>query len=331
VATRSRSDSSATTATAQPAVGSQTGTSDRGASSALHRIVVGVDGSDSAAGALTWAARLAGVTSSEVVVAHAFEPDQAEVSPERSETMKRDAESRLADEWSAPLRERDVRYRPLLVEGLPAVLLDVADEVDAGLVVVGPKVVGDVAALHIGSLAHHLAHHTRRPLAIVSARAAPAGFDRIVVGVDGSDGSAAAVDWCAEVARAANAEVLAVYAFEPLVEWVPESDPRSWHQVVEREMTEWVAPLRAAGVPVATRIMKDTHPVAALANAIEHDRADLVVVGTRGRGGLGGLRLGHVAIQLVHHAHIPVVLVPVQSTIGRTTRDPRTGRATEER
>jgi nucleotide-binding universal stress UspA family protein len=297
----------------------------------LHRIVVGVDGSGSAAAALAWAARLAGVADAEVVVAHAFEPKEAEVSPERYETMKRDAESRLANEWSSPLRECDVKHRPLLVAGSPEVLLDVADEADADLVVVGPQVRGDVAVLHIGSLAHHLAHHTRRPLAIIPERGAQAGFDRIVVGVDGSEGSAAAVRWCADVARALSADVLAVYAFEPIVEWVPESDPRSWRQLVEREITEWVAPLRATGVRVGTRVVKDIHAVGALADAAQQAGAGVVTVGTRGRGGFGRLRLGHVAIQLVHHTHIPVVLVPTSSTIGRRSRDTRPDGGTEER
>jgi nucleotide-binding universal stress UspA family protein len=297
---------------------------------ALHRIAVGVDGSDSAGAALAWAARLARVAHAEVIAVHAFEPDQAEVSPERYETMKRDAERRLADEWSAPLRDCDVHHRPLLVAGSPEMLLDVADDVDAGLVVVGPQSRGDVAVQHIGSLAHHFAHHTRRPLAIIPERGAHAGFDRIVVGVDGSEGSAAAVRWCADVARALSADVLAVYAFEPIVEWVPESDPGSWRQVVEAEITEWVAPLRAAGVRVGTRVVKDIHPVAALADAAQQADAGLVIVGTRGRGGFGRLRLGHVAIQLVHRAHIPVVLVPASSTIP-TTRETRPDRATEER
>ncbi|MGH9031349.1 MAG: universal stress protein [Acidimicrobiia bacterium] len=277
----------------------------------MKRILVGVDGSDSAAAALAWAGRLARLVEGEVVVVNAFQPDQAEVSPERYEESWREAEHRLEGEWSAPLDATGAHHRSLLVAGRPDRLLEVAEHEDADLVVVGPLGLGAFARLHLGSVAHHLAHHTRRPLAIVPERGAQAGIERIVVGVDGSEGSDAAVRWCADVASAVNAEVVAVYAFEPLVEWVAESDPRSWRQAAERMVTtEWVAPLRAAGVSVRTRIIEDIHPVAALAGAIEDEDAGLAVVGTRGRGGFGGLRVGRLPIQLVHHTHKPVVLVP---------------------
>jgi nucleotide-binding universal stress UspA family protein len=276
----------------------------------LKHVLVGVDGSDAAAAALGWAGRLARLVDAEVVVATAFRPDQAEVSPEHYEELKREAEHRLADEWSEPLRDSAVQHRAVLVAGAPDMLLDVAEREDADLIVVGPRGHGTFASLHIGSVAHYLANHTRRPLAIVPEPGAQAAVGRIVLGVDGSEGSDAAAHWCADLAGAVNAEVLAVYAFEPFVEWVPESDPRSWRQEAEREITEWVAPLRAAGVSVQTRIIKDIHPVAALAGAIDGESAGLAVVGTRGRGGFRGLRVGRVPIQLVHHTQMPMILVP---------------------
>jgi nucleotide-binding universal stress UspA family protein len=282
----------------------------------MKHILVGVDGSDAAAAALAWAGRLGRLLDGEVVVATAFRPDQAEVSPERYEELRSEAERRLAAEWSEPLSGTGVHHRPLLVTGAPDRLLDVAEDEDVDLVVVGPRGHGKFASFHLGSLAHHLAHHTRRPLAIVPEPGAPPGIERIVVGVDGSDGSDAAVRWCADVASAVNAEVVAVYAFEPLVEWVPESDPRSWRPAAERMITtDWVAPLRAAGVPVRTKVIADIHPVAALAGVIEEEDADLAVVGTRGHGGFGGLRVGRVPIQLVHHTQKPVILVPAPTNV----------------
>ncbi|MCA1843627.1 MAG: universal stress protein, partial [Actinobacteria bacterium] len=104
---------------------------------------------------------------------------------------------------------------------------------------------------------------------------------------------------------------IAVCAFEPFLEWVPEWDPRSWPQAVERQLEDrWVAPLREAGVTVRTRLVKDIHPVAALAGVVADEGAGLAVVGARGIGGFLGLRLGRVPIQLVHHTHVPVVVVP---------------------
>jgi nucleotide-binding universal stress UspA family protein len=104
--------------------------------------------------------------------------------------------------------------------------------------------------------------------------------------------------------------VVAALAFEPFVEWVPESNPKSWRRLAERQMSEWVTPLRALGVRVDTTIVEYIHPVGALAETAERRYAQLIVVGTHGRGGFPRTRLGGVALHLVHHARLPVVLVP---------------------
>jgi nucleotide-binding universal stress UspA family protein len=276
----------------------------------MKRILVGVDGSDASAAALGWAGRVAKLVGAEILVATAFEPDQAEVSPERYEDLRTEAERRLDDEWSAPVRGSGILHRSLLLAGSPEVLLTAADANDVDLVVVGPRGHSRFGRLHVGSVAHHLAHYTSRPFAIVPSPGAGARFDRIVVGLDGSEGSACAVRWCAGLARAVGAEVIAVYAFDPLVEWVEETDPRSWRQLAERELRDdWTAPLHEAGVAVRTRIV-ERHPVAAIAEVIEAEGAGLAVVGTRGIGGFLGLRLGRVPVQLVHHTQVPIVLVP---------------------
>ncbi len=276
----------------------------------MKHLLVGVDGSEAAAAALGWAGRLARRVGADVVVANVFEANQSEVSPELYDKLWAEATQRLETEWSEPLGE-GVARRSLLLTGSPDTLLEAVESEEAELLIVGPRGHGRRAGLHIGSLAHHLAHYTRCPLAIIPTPGAEAAVERIVVGVDGSEGSAAAMDWCAGLARAANAEVIAVYVFEPLAEWVPHSDPRSWWQAAEHQMeSNWVAPLRAAGVSVRTRIIQDVHPVAALTVVVKEERAGLLVVGTRGLSGVVGLRLGRIPIQLVHHTQLPVVLVP---------------------
>jgi nucleotide-binding universal stress UspA family protein len=277
----------------------------------LKRILVGVDGSAASAAALGWASRLAGAVGAEVVVANVFQPGQAEVSPERDRELRRETSELLGGEWSDPVRSTGVAHRSVLLDGSPAALLDAAGAEDADLVVVGPRGSGGFARLHIGSVAHHLAQTTTRPLAIVPSAGAAGGFERIVVGVDGSETSAGAVRWSTDVARATRAEVVAVYVVEPLAEWVLESDPKSWRQAAEQRLDgEWLAPLHDAGVTVRPQIVEDIHPVAALTGVVHEEGAGMVVIGTRGIGGFLGLRLGRIPIQLVHHTQVPVVLVP---------------------
>jgi len=68
-------------------------------------------------------------------------------------------------------------------------------------------------------------------------------------------------------AAALSARVIAVTAFEHFLEWVPDSDPRNWRRNLERHVDEWIEPLRLAKVPVRTVIVRDVHPVAAIADA----------------------------------------------------------------
>jgi len=276
----------------------------------LERIVVGVDGSTAAAGALAWAGGLAERVGAEVVVAHAFKPQESEVSPDHYRELQAEAQTRLAGEWTTPLAERGIRYRTMLLTGPPDVLLDAADAEDADLLVVGPRGHGRFAALHIGSVAHYLAHHTTRPLAIVPAPGAVAPLERIVIGVDGSPGSTHAARWCARLAVSLDAEVIAVCALEPRPDWWPEP-ARS--DCDEQLGGAWIAPLHDAGVKVQPLVRADTHPVEALSATAADEGAGLIVLGAKGIGGFLGLRLGRVPTQLVHHTQLPVVIVPAPS------------------
>jgi nucleotide-binding universal stress UspA family protein len=161
-------------------------------------------------------------------------------------------------------------------------------------------------------VAHHLTHHTTLPLAIVPPSGSSA-VRHLVLGVDGSDGSLSAARACADMAAGLSVGVTAVHAFEPVVEWVPEDDPRSWHTAVERRLREWTEPLRERGVEVELDIDRDSHPVDAIARALAAHAGSAAIVGTRGAGGFSGLRLGRVPLQLVHHTGAAVVMVPAGS------------------
>src|SRR5438270_591619 len=112
--------------------------------------------------------------------------------------------------------------------------------------------------LHLGSVAHHLAHHTPVPLAIVPTSAAGHQVKRIVVGVDGSTGGAAAVAFCATLAPLLAATVVAVYADEPFAGWISESVSRSWHRSAEAALRRWLAPIEDNGVAVAVDCARAT-------------------------------------------------------------------------
>jgi nucleotide-binding universal stress UspA family protein len=280
----------------------------------VARILVGVDGSEASLDALRWAVGLADRAGGKVTAVHAFAPGAAELSPDYATVLRAEAERRLTGWCAAATRPGSVES--LMVDGDPDALLSAAAE-HADLLVVGTSGAGGFADLHLGSVAHHLAHHTIVPLAIVPTSAAGHPVKRLVVGVDGSAGSAAAVAFCATLAPLLTATVVAVYADEPFVEWVSGSSARRWRQSAEGEVRRWVTPIEDNGVLVAVDIDRDIHPVAALCRAIEAEPDTLAVVGTRGLGGISGMRLGRVPIQLVHHTGAAVVMVPP----GEASRD----------
>jgi nucleotide-binding universal stress UspA family protein len=276
---------------------------------ALNRMLVGVDGSAPSLNALSWA--LALPDSCQVTAGYAFAPGYAEVSHQQHEALRAEAEEQLAG-WCAAA-DGAGRVSSLVLDGDPDALLALASE-SSDLLVAGRRGAGEFARLHLGGTVHHFAHHTATPLAIVPGNVNDTPAHRIVIGVDGSPGSSAAVKFCAELASLLGASVVAVYACDPIVEWVLETDPRSWHHSAEIDVHEWVAPIEAAGVPVVVDIDRDIHPVAALCRAIDAESHTLAVVGARGLGGFSGLRLGHVPLQLVHHTDVVVVMVPEESS-----------------
>jgi nucleotide-binding universal stress UspA family protein len=275
----------------------------------MEAIVVGVDGSPASLGALSWADRIAQRAGATLVAVRAdVVPAKAHASPD-SYAEHCDRALRELDGWCKD-RDLTVTAATALAHDDPrTALTTAATERHADLLVVGASGTSGLAGLLLGGVAQHLAHHPTLPLAVVPAQA-PCETHRIVVGVDGSAGSLAAVQFCADLADALGVPVTAVLAQEPFAEWVPTSDPRSWHRHAQKQLRDWVAPITSAGVPVGIVVDRDIHPVAALTRAIREHRGSVAVVGTRGRGGFAGLRLGRVPIQLLHHVDVPVVIVP---------------------
>lgn len=140
----------------------------------------------------------------------------------------------------------------------------------------------------------------------------------IVVGVDGSVGSDAAVRWCVPMAPLLDARVIAVLALTPPVYLVPPmlNAPAAHDDEIRSGLSdaleEWSAPLREGKVEYETRLV-DGMPAETLMRVARELSADLLVVGRRGHGGFAELLLGSVPHTLSHHADVPLVIVPVVS------------------
>lgn len=140
-------------------------------------------------------------------------------------------------------------------------------------------------------------------------------MQKIVVGVDNSPGARRALEWALDEAALRDATVVAVHAWQlpyvlstPLgVVSVPVDEDATAE--AEAELAAVIDEVAAAhpGTPVERQVVLGS-PAAALIE--EGADAQLIVVGSRGRGGFAGLLLGSVSHQLAHHAPCPVVIVP---------------------
>lgn len=275
----------------------------------MKRIVVGVDDSPAAREALGWSARLAGRAGVEILAARVYTPTQSEIMARRQPEIRAIQLSELHN-WCSDLPPGSAEPETFVVEGDPTeALLEAATAQDADLLVVGSRGAGGFLNLHLGSVAHHLVHHTTLPLAVVP-RDAGTAIDQFVVGVDGSPASLAAVGLCAELAARLGVGVTAVHAYEPVLEWVPETDPTSWRRTADTHLRAWTKPISGAGIELEALVDHDRHPVAAIVRALEAGTSPVAVVGARGVGGFRGLRLGRIPLQLLHHTGRPVIVVP---------------------
>jgi len=146
------------------------------------------------------------------------------------------------------------------------------------------------------------------------------GQHRIVVGVDGSVPSKAALAWALRQATLTRAAVEAVIAWEfPSVTRYPVlASDVDWEDVATRALSDAVADVAAGAqrVKIATKVKRGNAAQMLLEEAAG---ADLLVVGSRGHGGFVEALLGSTGQHCVHHATCPVVVI----------RDSVTGRPAE--
>jgi nucleotide-binding universal stress UspA family protein len=133
---------------------------------------------------------------------------------------------------------------------------------------------------------------------------------RLVVGLDGSDGSDRAVTWLAEVARGESLHVDAVHVLTYSHEFVLDLTPATmttWRKDLEQDLrTTWVQPLEQAGFSVAAHIVEADGVAAGLAHEAQRRRADLVVIGSCDHPHL----FSGMSSALSHRCPCPIVVVP---------------------
>jgi nucleotide-binding universal stress UspA family protein len=184
----------------------------------------------------------------------------------------------------------------------------------AQLMVLGARGQGGFSELLVGSMAGAVATHGKCPVVVVRGGVDDLDGKPVVVGVDGSPASEAAIAFAYDEASRRGVPLIAVHTWTDTITAVAFAMAPyavDWLEVQTEELR--LLAERLAGwsekypdVQVQRVVTRD-HPARSL---IEHaQKAQLVVVGSRGRGQVAGLLLGSTSQTLLHHAPCPLVIV----------------------
>jgi nucleotide-binding universal stress UspA family protein len=280
-------------------------------------VVVGYNGSSSAAEAVMWAASEATLRNAALRIVSCF--DLPTVAADAyvgfgagaACDVVREVAATNAEQISASVTVAHpaLTFTTAVVPG-PASTALLADLAPTDLVVVGSSHHDGAAAFWLGSTPRHLVHDSPCPVAVIRSTASRDTPDRVVVGVDGSPASELALTWACDEADRHQVELVLVHG------WSYPYAPTNTSSTQARELTEidadctltraTEAARERCGVTV-TGVLIEGSAVSALLATVRD--GDLLVVGSRGRGGIKSRLFGSTANSILDHAAVPVVVV----------------------
>ena len=282
-------------------------------------ILVAIDGSAESDAAVRWAAHEAAMRHAPITLLHVVVPVvtswpvrslQAEFNEWQEDNARQvieDAEKTLrADVGAAAVSDLHSQIEHAHV--VPAL---VSASKDAEMVVVGSRGLGAVGRAVLGSTSGGLLRHAHCPVAVIHAdeAQAPDRTSPVLLGIDGTPASEAATALAFEEASRRKVDLVALHAWSdvgvfPVVgmNWQEYED--EGHEVLGERLAGWQE--QYPDVHVRRRIVCD-RPARWLID--ESQQAQLVIVGSHGRGGFPGMLLGSVSTAVAEAAKVPVIVV----------------------
>ncbi|MFR8481587.1 MAG: universal stress protein [Varibaculum timonense] len=285
-------------------------------------ILVGVDGSREALQAAEWAAARAKLNNAQLQLVCAYAlPSYTAASMESgfavidNDVIRASAQT-VVDETLTHLAKLGYQAEGRVEPGDPtAVLVQLSEQAD--LIVVGTRGTGGFADRLLGATSSALPAYSRCPVVVVPGRGADQQFTpvkKIVIGVDGSRRSRKSLRRAIEEAALWGAQLTAVDAVPMassagVLAWLPATVDRESILRDVRDELKAICKAESAGSGVEIHAHAlDGNPAALLTEF--STAVELVVVGTRGRGGFAGVLMGSTSQSVLAHSTCPVLVVP---------------------
>ncbi|MCU1393536.1 MAG: hypothetical protein JWM34_1964 [Ilumatobacteraceae bacterium] len=279
-------------------------------------ITVGYDGSPSSIEAVHWAAAEATLRCAALRMVTCYDLPVTGPGligfgyPEALAAVHDDAENRV-EEMAAAVRAShpSIDVTTLVESGPPSATL--VDDLDADdLVVVGASAHEGAAAFWLGSTPRSVVHHSHCPVAVIRGGATIGRAARIVVGIDGSDASNDALLWASDEADRHRAELIVVHgwSYPYIAVDVSSAQARDLTQIDAACTLDAAVELVTArcAAPVTGHLVEATAANALLQTVQD---GDLLVVGSRGRGGVVNAIFGSTANLVLDHCAVPMIVV----------------------
>ena len=284
-----------------------------------HPIMVAVDGSAESDAAVRWAAREALLREADVTLVHVVAPvvvtwpvgylraSYAEWQEENAQNAIEQAQKIFQAEVG---NEMPPAVKAQVIHDYVAPGL-VAASRDAEMIVAGSRGLGAISGTLLGSISRTLLHHARCPVAIIHTSEAPTAdhASPVLVGIDGSPASEAATALAFDEASRRQVDLVALHAWSDVgispvlgMDWHEYED--QGHELLAERLAGWQE--QYPDVHIQRRIVCD-RPAHWLVDESEHSQ--LVVLGSRGRGGFAGMLLGSVSTAVAEAAKCPVLVV----------------------
>lgn len=297
------------------------------------KILLATDGSPEAERAARMALALKRGLGSELHVAHVGHVTSLYAASE-AEILDPEFQSRVVERAAGSTRERlDAEVGKLRSMGgevagahadvgrPDAGIVRIAEEIDAGLVVLGSRGFGPLRRALMGSVSNSVVRHFRGSVLVVRGEGGSAAEPlpgRILLALDGSEEANVAARAAVEISGATGSELHVVYVLDtnPRLPYPGPGIWKTWEEELahaKREARTWVD-RRAERLEAEGGEVKDAHlvfgePDAEIVKLGEELDAALMVVGSRGLGGMNRMLIGSVSDSVVRHAHGPVLVV----------------------